>query len=378
MTYGVAADEAAATDTNSASASAPSRRPAVRHGQRPDITSDASLSLVKTFTDASVTAGTTGHTFTILVTNTGAFSTTHNVVVSDAVDGRLAVSGETATGAGDCTASVGQSISCSFASLAAGASETVTVTYGVSADEAAATVTNSASASSLEVPATASNTASVDITSDASLSLVKTFTDASVTAGTTGHTFTILVTNTGAFSTTHNVVVSDAVDGRLAVSGETATGAGELHRLGRPVDQLLVREPRGGRLRDGHRDLRRVGRRGRRDGHQQRQRDSLEVPATASNTASVDITSDASLSLVKTFTDASVTAGTTGHTFTILVTNTGAFSTTHNVVVSDAVDGRLAVAARPRRAPATAPPRSASRSAARSRASRRAPPRRSP
>ncbi len=87
-----------------------------------DITSDASLSLVKTFTDASVTAGTTGHTFTILVTNTGAFSTTHNVVVSDAVDGRLAVSGETATGAGDCTASVGQSISCSFASLAAGAS----------------------------------------------------------------------------------------------------------------------------------------------------------------------------------------------------------------------------------------------------------------
>src|SRR4029077_2011985 len=122
------------------------------------ITSDAALSLVKTLTNSTVTAGDGDHTFTLVVKNTGSFSTAHHVVVTDLVDGRLIVASESSTGTGDCTASASQSVSCSFAALAAGVSQTITVHYSVDASTLAGTATNTGNAKSDDVASVDSNT----------------------------------------------------------------------------------------------------------------------------------------------------------------------------------------------------------------------------
>ena len=80
------------------------------------IVESVSLDLVKTFTPATVTAGDGPYAFTVAVTNNGV-SDADNLVVSDTVSAALDVSGATATLGGDCTATVGNAVSCSFANL---------------------------------------------------------------------------------------------------------------------------------------------------------------------------------------------------------------------------------------------------------------------
>ncbi len=110
------------------------------------------FTVVKTFADTSVEAGSTGHKFSIAVTNIGGVSA-NTVVITDTVDDRLPVAGVSADVAADCTASLGQLVSCTVASLAPGGSAYLTVTYGVVADPTPrGTVTNTANASADELP----------------------------------------------------------------------------------------------------------------------------------------------------------------------------------------------------------------------------------
>src|SRR5207253_2464198 len=160
------------------------------------ITRNVTLTVAKVFQDTSVDAGTGGHTFTIKVTNTGP-SDAASVHITDSVDARLHVTAVGDSGAGQpCVASAGQAIDCTLASLANGASYTVMVTYSV-----ASSVAPDPSVSNTAYAATNGNTfngaATVAITRNVTLTVAKVFQDASVDAGTGGHTFTLKVTNTG-------------------------------------------------------------------------------------------------------------------------------------------------------------------------------------
>ena len=91
------------------------------------------LDVVKDFAGAnpeSVTAGSTGNTFTITVTNNGP-SNADDVQLTDTVDARLNVTG-VSTNTGTCAAPA-QLVSCDLNDLAPGASAVITVTYSVAA-----------------------------------------------------------------------------------------------------------------------------------------------------------------------------------------------------------------------------------------------------
>src|SRR4029077_3019294 len=107
---------------------------------------------------------------------------------------------------------------CTFATLTHGATATVTVTYHVAAATPAGSVSNTGSASSPDTTRRASDTKSVTVTSDVALQVTKAFSPSSIVAGSGDHTFTVKVKNTGAFSTAHNVVVTDLVPATLAVA----------------------------------------------------------------------------------------------------------------------------------------------------------------
>ena len=168
-----------------------------------------SLSAVKTFTADPVSAGSTGNTFTIEVTNNGEVDLS-GVSVADTVDPALTVTNIT-TSSGDCSASSGNQVDCTISSLAVGATATVTVTFSVGSGQSPTTVSNTANISSTETPTPTPASDTVDITEDVTLTATKTFTADPVVAGSTGNTFTIEVTNTGS-STADNINITDTVD----------------------------------------------------------------------------------------------------------------------------------------------------------------------
>ena len=92
-----------------------------------DIVTDINLSIVKTFSPTDVPQG-TAQSFTIEVTNAGP-SDAVDVSVTDSVNTSLDVTGVSVTsGAGDCSASIGQEVDCTV-QIPAGESVTVTVDY---------------------------------------------------------------------------------------------------------------------------------------------------------------------------------------------------------------------------------------------------------
>ena len=173
--------------------------------------------MTKTFDSATVTAGGASQTFTITVTNTGV-SQADDLNVSDLVDPRLEVSA--VTSAEFTCAAPSQTIDCDLANLDAGATATIVVTYSVdTATEADATVDNTADATS-DDGGLDSSTDDVAIVENVVLTVDKEFADVAVDAGTSGHTFTIDVTNTGV-SEADNINVLDTIDPRLVVSSVT-------------------------------------------------------------------------------------------------------------------------------------------------------------
>ena len=333
VTYDV--DTAIDTSTINNTASISSDEDSTTAQDTLEITEDVTLAATKTFTADPVTAGSTGNTFTIAVTNNGT-STADNISITDTVDPALTVTNVSIDN-GDCSASSGQSVDCSLATLAAGSTVTVTVTYDVATDIDTSTINNTASISSDEDSTTAQDT--VDITEDVTLSAVKTFTADPVTAGTTGYEFTIAVTNNGT-STADNISITDTVDPALTVTNVSAdSGADCSSSSGNNIDCSLASLAAGSTV-------------------------TVTVtysvpsdvePATVSNTANVasdedsttaqdtvGVVEDVTLSAVKAFTADPVTAGSTGNTFTIAVTNNGP-SDTENVAITDTVDPALTV-----------------------------------
>ncbi len=192
-----------------------------------------SVAITKTFADDSVSAGATG-SFDLVVTNDGNVTLT-DVLVGDAVDGSLLVSGVSAgTGSDADTDGDEQSVEWVIPSLDAGESVTVTVSFtvdstapetlGVVNDATVESVYVDDSGNTVPVDDEASDT--IDILVDVNLSLAKSFTPDGVSQGTI-QSFTLVVANDGP-SDAIDVSVTDVVDAALDVRGvETTSGIGD-------------------------------------------------------------------------------------------------------------------------------------------------------
>ncbi len=185
------------------------------------VNESVSISAVKAFQDVSVVAGTAGLTFTIAVTNGGP-SEADNVAISDTVDPRLVVTGAAGPGFACTNGDLNpQTITCSIANLASGATATLTVTYSVAASTpAAATVNNSASVVSEDGGSATSNIASVAITTSADLSVIKTDSADTVAVG-DPFTYSITVTNNGP-SSGASFIVTDVLPMEVSFASASA------------------------------------------------------------------------------------------------------------------------------------------------------------
>src|SRR5204863_330804 len=105
----------------------------------------ADVSVTKTDSADPVDPG-DGYSYDLVVTNNGPDAAS-NVALSDAVPASLSVD-TIHDGGGDCSTSVGNSVSCSLGSLANGATWTVTVDVTVDPAHPGGTISNTASASS--------------------------------------------------------------------------------------------------------------------------------------------------------------------------------------------------------------------------------------
>ena len=261
VTYDV--DESAAPGTVSNTANASSDEDTTSATDSIEVVEDVDLAVTKTFSPDGAVAGSSGNSFTIVVTNLGV-SDADNVHIIDAVDPALTVTGLAAAPAGDCSATIGNTVDSTVAVLTAGAAVTLTVTYDVPSATDASTIPNTARATSDEVgPITGSD--DVAITEDVSLAASKTFDATTVVAGSTGHSFTIDIANSG-ISTADSVAIVDTVASALDVTSVSISPVGGLLGVVRQLGRLHHHSARRRADSDGHRHLRRAPR------HRQRRR----------------------------------------------------------------------------------------------------------
>ena len=105
----------------------------VEDGDDVDIVEDVTFTIEKDFSnndpadtpEETATAGSTGNTFTIVVTNTGT-STADNVTISDIVPAELTVTGVAGTAGAEVAPTGDNNVQWSIPTLAAGASVTLT------------------------------------------------------------------------------------------------------------------------------------------------------------------------------------------------------------------------------------------------------------
>src|SRR5207253_2275411 len=90
-----------------------------------------------------------------------------------------------------------QTITCSFAHLAKGATKSITVQYHVAASTAPGSVSNTASATSDEVSTAATGTASVTVETHADLSTSKTAPSQATAGDPSGFNYVVTVHNGG-------------------------------------------------------------------------------------------------------------------------------------------------------------------------------------
>ncbi len=323
----VSSDEQGATNSNTATVG---------------VQEDVQLSAAKTFVVDPVTAGSSGNSFTVAVTNAG-LSDAENVVITDTVNADLTVTGTDCSALGGSDSTVGNAVTCTLPLVTAGSTATLTVTYDVPESTDTSTISNTAQVSSDEQASTPSNTTGVSVVEDVDLTAAKLFTDPVVVAGGAASSFSVVVTNAGT-SDAENVSIVDNVDPALTVTGTDCAGQGGTDgTVGNAVDcsfsslgagtsvtltvDFTVDSSEAGATIS---NLATVA--------------SDEQAATSSNTASMDIVEDVGLQLAKAFTPSAVDGGTTGNQFTLTVTNSGTSDAT-GVVVTDAVDARLVVAA---------------------------------
>ncbi len=203
-----------------------------------------SVEIVKTFADETVISGGAASSFTLVVTNSGNVALT-NVLVDDSVDADLDITEVTVTtastfGSEDCSASVGQNVSCTIPELAVGESVTITVEFDVdSTVPERLGVSNTGTASSGYIDASSnplfvgdSSTDTIDILIDIDLSIVKAFDPTSLTQGETG-IFTIVVSNAGP-SDAVGVEITDTVHAGLEVTDVVVSEGSCLDTDGNP------------------------------------------------------------------------------------------------------------------------------------------------
>jgi uncharacterized repeat protein (TIGR01451 family) len=198
------------------------------------------LAIAKTPDGGQVAAGSTA-TFTVVVTNNGPGTAT-NVTVSDPLPAGNGVSWSTATAGCAVTGAVGaQSLNCTVASLAQGASATVVVTAPITVQNCA-TLNNTATASASNAVAV---TDSASITcAPPTLTISKTPDGGSIQPGATAQ-FNIVVSNNGpgaALGVTLNdpLPAGGGVNWQTTSAGCTITGAIGAQTLNCTLGDLAV------------------------------------------------------------------------------------------------------------------------------------------
>ena len=188
---------------------------------------DAGLTILKTASPTSVTAGVGGYSYQITVTNTGP-SDAQTVSVVDTLPVGFTATAYDQAGVSPVAPTAGP-FTWTIGTLAAGTSKVLNVTYSVGAGVTAGVKTNSATVtSSTDGPHTA--TANVTVATAAKLEITKTPDIQLVTAG-DGIVYTYLITvmNTGS-SDAHNVSVVDTWPGPAGslVQGAFAPSQGSI------------------------------------------------------------------------------------------------------------------------------------------------------
>jgi uncharacterized repeat protein (TIGR01451 family) len=187
----------------------------------PPPPAQADVSVTKTDSADPVDPG-DSYSYDLVVTNSGPDDAS-NVALSDAVPGTLSVDA-VHDGGGDCSASSGNTVSCTLASLANGATWTVTVDVTVDPAHPGGTITNTASVSADENDPNSSNNADTQDTtvntpppppSSADISLSKSDSADPVNPG-DSYSYDLVVTNNGPDAAT-NVALSDSVPASLSV-----------------------------------------------------------------------------------------------------------------------------------------------------------------
>jgi uncharacterized repeat protein (TIGR01451 family) len=201
VAYTVAASTPGGVQAETVSVTSTVLDPAATDNSATDTTTvleDAPLVVTKDDGQTSVAAGTSGHAYTIAVTNNGP-SDADTLFVDDAVPAALSAGNSSADLAGDCSGSAGNTIHCTLpANLAPGATWTITVPYSVGSSVAAQTVSNTASATSDENPAGVVALDATDIVASADLGVSVDDGLASVTAGDgLSHAYLITIGNAG-------------------------------------------------------------------------------------------------------------------------------------------------------------------------------------
>ena len=230
---------------------------------------------------ASVTAGDgLTHAYTITVSNGGP---------SDATPVGLTLGwpavfsqGAVSPSQGSCAPiGAGPDLTCSLGTIAAGGSATVSVAYTVPAATPGGPASATATVSSPAIDPVAANNSATDATTVVETAVLVVTTDdglTSVLAGTTGHAYTITVTNSGP-SDADSVRLDDVVPAALQRRHAERRYGRRLHGLGRQHDRLQpAGQPRPRCDLDDHRPVRRRQRRPGPDRHQQRDRDERREP----------------------------------------------------------------------------------------------------
>jgi uncharacterized repeat protein (TIGR01451 family) len=186
------------------------------------VAASADVQVTETRSPASVNPGSNA-TFTFTVKNNGP-STATGVVLTDDLPSGVTVQSITPSGSGTC--GTGNPFTCTFASLASGASETVTVVVRPALSTAGTTLTNPGSISTTTFDGNAANdtaTASVDVNPAADL---RTTVTATPTTATVGDTVDYLVTvhNDGPQSAAGSTVSLNLPSGATVVSVTPSSG----------------------------------------------------------------------------------------------------------------------------------------------------------